>query len=86
MKIVVAGGSGFLGKSLQKHWEEQGHRVVHLSSKPISKNDVFWDGLTLGAWLHVLEDASVLVNLSGNTRKATEARIYFRISSDSKGN
>ena len=67
MKIVVAGGSGFLGKSLQKHWDEQGHRVVNLSRKPISKNDVFWDGLTLGAWLHVLEDASVLVNLSGKS-------------------
>lgn len=67
MKIVVAGGSGFLGKSLQKHWEEQGHHVVNLSRKPISKNDVFWDGLTLGAWLHVLEDASVLVNLSGKS-------------------
>lgn len=67
MKIVVAGGSGFLGKSLQKHWEEQGHRVVNLSRKPISKNDIFWDGLTLGAWLHVLEGASVLVNLSGKS-------------------
>lgn len=67
MKIVVAGGSGFLGKSLQKHWEEQGHDVVNLSRKPISKNDVFWDGLTLGAWLHVLEGASVLVNLSGKS-------------------
>lgn len=67
MKIVVAGGSGFLGKSLQKHWEEQGYCVVNLSRKPISKNDVFWDGLTLGAWLHVLEGASVLVNLSGKS-------------------
>jgi uncharacterized protein (TIGR01777 family) len=67
MKIVVAGGSGFLGKSLQKHWEEQGHDVVNLSRKPISKNDVFWDGLTLGVWLHVLEGASVLVNLSGKS-------------------
>lgn len=67
MKIVVAGGSGFLGKSLQKHWEEQGHRVVNLSRNPILKNDIFWDGLTLGAWLHVLEGASVLVNLSGKS-------------------
>ena len=34
MKVVVAGGSGFLGKHLCAHLKQQGHKVTVVSRQP----------------------------------------------------
>lgn len=69
-KIVLAGGSGFLGRTLAAHFGEQGFEVVILSrSNHVVglARVVRWDGRHLGAWTEELEGAAVLVNLAGRS-------------------
>ncbi len=71
MKIVIAGGSGFLGVSLAHHLAALGHSVVLLSrSAPKAAGPwthVAWDARTLGDWARTLDGAAGLVNLVGRT-------------------
>ena len=70
-KIVIAGGSGFLGISLAHYLAEAGAAVVILSRhEPKVKGPWthrLWDGRTLGAWSSELNDAFGLVNLTGRS-------------------
>lgn len=70
-RVVIAGGSGFLGISLAGHLAGLGYDVVILSrSKPKATGPwkhAAWDGRTLGAWAATLEGAAGLVNLCGRT-------------------
>ena len=69
--IVISGGSGFLGVSLAHHLAEAGAAVIILSRRPPVGDGpwshVTWDGRTLGAWRHALNDAVGLVNLAGRS-------------------
>ncbi len=40
MKITIAGGSGFLGQSLKKHFRNQNHEVLVLARAPEFLGDV----------------------------------------------
>jgi uncharacterized protein (TIGR01777 family) len=67
MTIVLAGGSGFLGRALHQHLAQNGHTVRVLSRRPPTRpGDVQWqpDG-TAGPWAQALADADVIVNLAG---------------------
>ena len=70
-RIVIAGGSGFLGVSLAHHLAELGVEVVILSrSKPKCAGPwghVEWDGRTVGGWQDALNGADGLVNLAGRS-------------------
>ncbi|MGJ8636636.1 MAG: TIGR01777 family oxidoreductase [Phycisphaerales bacterium] len=69
-RIVIAGGSGFLGTSLAKHLAKQGYEVVILSRNAPPEGDwTFqqWDARSLGDWSKVLEGAHAIVNLVGRT-------------------
>lgn len=70
-RIVIAGGSGFLGVSMSKHLAALGAEVVVLSRRPASpRADVrtaVWDARTLGQWSSVLDGAAALINLVGRT-------------------
>ena len=70
-KIVIAGGSGFLGQALASSFLDQGHEVVILSRGRGSESSfgtfVPWDGNSLGEWVNELESAEVLINLSGRS-------------------
>lgn len=70
-KIVIAGGSGFLGDCLTRHFNDLGDQVIILTrGKDELKNKtqlVHWDGRTKGSWAHVLEGADVLINLNGKS-------------------
>jgi uncharacterized protein len=68
-KIIIAGGSGFLGVSLATHLAGLGADVVVLSRKPSrgTGRTVQWDARTLGPWTAELDGASGLVNLVGRT-------------------
>lgn len=70
-KIVIAGGSGFLGVSLAYHLADLGAEVVVLSrSKPRANGPwrhAAWDGRFVGDWCEELNGAAGLVNLSGRT-------------------
>ena len=70
MKIVIAAANSFLGRSLARHFNTQGHEVIGLVRRPLSGepfNLVQWDGITLGDWIRVLEGADALINLAGRT-------------------
>ena len=67
MKILIAGGSGFIGRYIEKHFHDQGHSVNILTRKTKGKNDVLWDGKSLGSWKETLVDTDVLINLTGKS-------------------
>ena len=66
MKVVVAGGSGALGRRLCADLAARGHDVVVLSRNPRAGalRQVHWDGRTVGPWAGELAGAAV-VNLAG---------------------
>ncbi len=71
-KIIIAGGSGFLGKSLAKWYSSnvEDCEIVILSRSPRaidSTRTVVWDGLNPGDWAKELEGASALINLAGRS-------------------
>jgi uncharacterized protein (TIGR01777 family) len=78
MRIVIAGGTGFLGSPLAEGYAEEGHdvRVLTRSLKPgESRHDpgtgvpgvtrVGWSPGSGGAWEAVLDGADAVVNLAG---------------------
>ncbi len=67
MKIVIAGGSGLVGKYATKFFEKKGYDVSVLSRKPFAPREVFWDGESVGDWKETLEGADVVINLSGKS-------------------
>jgi uncharacterized protein (TIGR01777 family) len=66
MRIVIAGGTGFLGQALRDHLQRLGHTTVVLTRKPQTSTQVAWspDG-TSGPWAAALGGANAVVNLSG---------------------
>ena len=72
MKIVVAGGSGFLGRALVGRLSSGGHEVIVLSRTGRAAagpaRAVAWqpDG-TAGAWAGVVDGADAVVNLAGES-------------------
>jgi uncharacterized protein len=70
-KVVLAGGSGFLGRALTEELTRAGYEVVVLTRKAkrasTRARQVVWDGRTVGAWAHELEGAAAVVNLTGRS-------------------
>lgn len=70
-RIVIAGGSGFLGVSLAHHLADAGWNVIILSrNRPKIDGPwehLTWDARSLGPWTCSLEDAGALVNLAGRS-------------------
>jgi len=68
-RLVLAGGSGFLGAVLAGYFGPRGWDVVIFTRKPSRDNStvrqVAWDGQTPGPWVTELENARALVNLCG---------------------
>jgi uncharacterized protein (TIGR01777 family) len=71
MKIVLAGGSGFLGRALADHFQRAGHEVVSLTRSPglssLSPREVLWDARNVGEWAAELDGAAAVVNLAGRS-------------------
>ena len=72
MKLIIPGGSGFLGLYLADYFSQQGWEVVILSRSAKASTDknirfVQWDGKTLGDWAKELEGADAVVNMAGRT-------------------
>ncbi|MEO0580807.1 MAG: TIGR01777 family oxidoreductase [Bacteroidota bacterium] len=66
-KIIIPGGSGFLGQALRKHFEAQGKEVFILTRNPRHSWDQYWDGKTIGKWTSLLEGAECVINLAGKS-------------------
>ncbi|HVE72077.1 MAG TPA: TIGR01777 family oxidoreductase [Thermoanaerobaculia bacterium] len=68
MRIVIAGGSGFLGEPLVRRLVGRGDDVAVLSRNPSkveAGRGVQWDGKTQGAWSQEVASADAVVNLAG---------------------
>jgi len=67
-KIVIAGGSGFIGKLLAQHLSKTS-KVVVLSRGAASDHNniktVHWNGRDLANWVDELEGAYAIINLTG---------------------
>ena len=68
MRIVVAGGTGFLGRPLVERLERHGHEMRVLSRRPTLPREIAWtpDG-TAGAWAAAVDGADAVVNLAGES-------------------
>lgn len=65
--IIIAGGSGFLGKVLEDYFVQKGYSVKILTRKPKKENDIYWNAKDIGKWVDVLEHADALINLTGKS-------------------
>ena len=88
-KVILAGGSGFLGRSLSVVLLSHGYDVVVLgrgaARRDGSVEHLQWDGKTLGAWAAAVDGAKAIVNLTGrivncrytpeNRREIMESRV-----------
>ena len=70
-KLVIAGGSGFLGDALIHYFGNKFDEYVILSRSPKQNNKnvkhVVWDAKTLGDWSQYLEGAECVINLCGKS-------------------
>jgi uncharacterized protein (TIGR01777 family) len=90
-RVVLAGGSGFLGQALAKELLQRDYEVVVLTRALRERDEddevkeVEWDGEHVGEWIKFLDGAETVVNLAGrnincrhtpeNLREITESRV-----------
>jgi len=79
VRIVLAGGSGSLGRRIAADLTARRHEVVVLTRSPRPGSpfrQVEWDGVTVGPWAAELEGAAV-INLAGALvdRRPTPANV-----------
>lgn len=72
LKVVIAGGSGSLGRALAADLVVRGHHVVILTRTPRPgpgpAREVGWDARTVGPWTRELQDTDrpvAVINLAG---------------------
>lgn len=90
-RIILAGGSGFLGTALARRFAKAGYEVIVLTRSPHDRTDgareIFWDAKTLGDWAALLNGADAVINLTGKsvdcryTEKNRRAIIASRVNS-----
>ncbi|QDH79988.1 TIGR01777 family protein [Echinicola soli] len=70
-KIVIAGGTGFLGKALIGYFLKEGAEITVLTRQHNQDGKriryVNWDGCTQWEWAQALNGADVLINLCGKS-------------------
>src|SRR5271155_632316 len=69
-RIVLAGGSGVLGRFLARSLAAKGHEIIVLTRSAQSGGEarrVPWDARTLGPWRQELEGALAVINLTGRS-------------------
>lgn len=71
-KIVIAGGSGFIGKALVNYFSKSDTHITILSRTPKASaianvSYVVWDGQTAGDWYSEIDGAQVVINLTGKS-------------------
>jgi uncharacterized protein (TIGR01777 family) len=66
MKVLIAGGSGFLGTALQNSLAGDGHDVFILTRRvPSDSHQIQWDGKTVNGWGQMVNEMDAVVNLTG---------------------
>ena len=70
-KLILAGGTGFLGQAIIDRFSKQGTQIVVFTRggnwNVGNTSYIHWDGKTVGEWTKELEGADVLINLTGKS-------------------
>lgn len=84
-RIVVSGGSGYIGRALVSHLVRRGDQVTVLTRGAATAGNprrVTWDPYVLGQWASALDGADAVVHLAGERAvgarytEAVKQRIY----------
>ena len=74
MRIIITGGSGLIGRALAADLDRAGQEVIILSRRPELLFGLpervraeKWDGRSGEGWYSLVEDASAIVNLAGES-------------------
>lgn len=74
MRVIITGGTGFIGRALARSLLANGHEVIALSRRPEQARGlppgvrvVRWDAHTAEGWGPLVEDAAAIVNLAGES-------------------
>jgi uncharacterized protein len=66
MRIVVSGGTGFLGQALVNALRSAGHSVMVLTRRPRREGDLLWSpDASSGSWVAAIHAADAVINLAG---------------------
>lgn len=70
-RIILAGGSGFLGDALAEKFLAQQYEVIVLTRSPKERTDgakeIFWDAKTSDDWVKFFDGAEAVINLAGKS-------------------
>ncbi|MFN8348134.1 MAG: TIGR01777 family oxidoreductase [Spirosomataceae bacterium] len=70
-KVVIAGGTGYLGQVLVRYFNSVDYECVILTRQRQYSHEkvrfVQWDAKSLGNWIEELENAGTLINLTGRS-------------------
>jgi len=70
-KVVIFGGTGFIGLSLANHLKDKGFDPVIVGRTDPGKSVGFkfrkWDAISIGKWSEELEGCRAIINLAGKT-------------------
>jgi uncharacterized protein len=88
-RVVIPGGTGYLGRALTERLVGRGDEVVVLTRGPARRGDgwraVTWDASTVGGWARELDGADAVVHLTGrrvdtrSSRRALDELISSRV-------
>lgn len=73
MRVIITGGTGFVGRRLSAALLADKHEVIVLSRNPAGKSLLPgvvaqpWDGRTAEGWGHLADGADAIINLAGES-------------------
>ena len=72
MKIIIAGGTGYLGNLLIEYYKKEKENQIYILTRKQklnvdNVNYIQWDGISKGYWTILLNNADVLINLAGKS-------------------
>lgn len=67
MRILIAGGSGFVGTAIAGHLRQESHKVYILTRRtPKHDHQIHWDGISPDGWGHRMSEMDAVVNVTGH--------------------
>ena len=75
MNVLIAGGTGLIGKALVSALSADKYQTKILTRNPLKARESLpstatpfqWDGRTTQGWSHLIEDSDVVINLAGES-------------------